>query len=353
VGSSLKVIVKASICHPLFPASGLKTFFNWRPCGLALDFWMSVKIKLAAYAVLLLLAAWFAWGFYSNYKTTTREAAETATNDTAAVVTNNPPDAGNNTNSSSNAVAAATNSAPATQTNIAAGTTASAPPARAAQGTMIAYLAAFVGAVIGLGLLVAHDVTQFLGNTAVDALLEDRGEGLRDPEYEKAEQAWANGKHLDAIQMMRDFLKKNPREQYAALRIAEIYEKDLNNPVAAALEYEEVLKKKLPAERWGWAAVHLCNLYSKLGQQDKTRALLQRIADEYPQTAAAKKARNRLGLPEPEAPAPVVAEGEELVAEPAGAITPPSAEEQPEAEPSEPPEPPPKSNLPPGFRPKK
>ncbi len=204
-----------------------------------------------------------------------------------------------------------------------------------------------------MGLLIAYDVTQLLGSAAVDALLDDRGEGMRDPEYEKAEQVWANGKHLEAIGMMRDFLKKHPREQYAALRIAEIYERDLNNPLAAALEYEEILKKKLPAERWAWAAVHLCNLYSKLGQQDKTRALLQRIVDEYPKTAAAKKARNRLGLPEPEQETPAVAaEGEEITGESIEGTAPP-AEDQPAAETPESSDPPPKSNLPPGFRPKK
>jgi hypothetical protein len=82
------------------------------------------------------------------------------------------------------------------------------------------------------------------------------------------------------------------------LRIAEIYEKDLNNPLAAALEYEEVLTKKLEPERWGWSAIHLCNLYYRMDQQAKADALLHRIVREYGQTAAAKKARERLGLPE-------------------------------------------------------
>ena len=43
----------------------------------------------------------------------------------------------------------------------------------------------------------------------------------------------------------REYLNKHPREQYVALRIAEIYEENLNNPLAAALEYEEVLKKTM------------------------------------------------------------------------------------------------------------
>jgi len=133
---------------------------------------------------------------------------------------------------------------------------------------------------------------------------------------------------------MRDYLKKHPREQYVALRIAEIYEADLRNYLAAALEYEEVLKKRLPTERWGWAAIHLANLYSgKLNRTEEATALLRRIVDEYGQTAAAKKARDRLGIPEPTEALPA--------AMPAPA---PAAPEPP------PPEAP--SNLPPGFRPK-
>jgi hypothetical protein len=130
---------------------------------------------------------------------------------------------------------------------------------------------------------------------------------------------------------MRDYLKRHPREQYVALRIAEVYETDLRNYLAAALEYEEVLKKRLPPERWGWAAIHLANLSSgKLNKTEEATKLLRRIVDEYGQTAAAKKARERLGLPEPVA----------VVAMPA-----------PEPEPEKKPESPP-GNLPPGFRPK-
>ena len=63
---------------------------------------------------------------------------------------------------------------------------------------------------------------------------------------------------------------------------------------AAALEYEEVLKQKLPPERWGWAAIHLCNLYFKLNQLDKSVAFLRRVEAELKETAAAEKARKRL-----------------------------------------------------------
>jgi len=120
-----------------------------------------------------------------------------------------------------------------------------------------------------------------------------------------------------------------------ALRIDEIYEKDLGNYLAAALEYEEILKKKLSAERWGWAAIHLANLYSgKLKKSQQAVDLLQRIVAEYGQTAAAKKARERLlaeGIALPELPEEQSAPPEEPLASPAT----------------------PQSNLPPGFTRKK
>jgi tetratricopeptide (TPR) repeat protein len=152
----------------------------------------------------------------------------------------------------------------------------------------------FVISVIALGILVAMDVSQYFGNKTLKVIYNDDGEGVANPEYEAAEQVWANGKHLEAISMMREYLNKNPREQYVAIRIAEIYEKDLGNYLAAALEYEEVLKHKLPAERWGWAAIHLCNLYFKLGQEQKGYDLLRRLVKDHPETAAAEKARKRL-----------------------------------------------------------
>jgi hypothetical protein len=159
---------------------------------------------------------------------------------------------------------------------------------------MLTFGAFFFVSVVGLGLLVGHDVSHYLGDRVLKGLYNDEGEGIANPEYEAAEQVWADGHFLDAIGLMRDYLKRNPREQHVALRIAEIYEKDLSNPLAAALEYEEVLKQKLPPERWGWAAIHLCNLYGKLDQQDKAVALLRRIDTEYKDTAAAEKARKRL-----------------------------------------------------------
>lgn len=243
---------------------------------------MAKKVQLIAYVALTALALWFSTGFYRAY---TRVNAK-------------PPE----------------------------GTATATPADPNAKSRMMSYAAGLFAVIVGFGLLAAYDFSRFFGRKVEEFILDEEGEGNRAPEYEEAEKVWANGNHLEAIQLMRDYLKENPREQYVALRIAEIYEKDLGNHLAAALEYEEVLKKKLPSERWGWAAIHLANLYSgKLNRPDDAAALLRRIITEQPTTAAAKKARERLG--------------DEAPAEPPPAEAAPPAQER-------------VSNLPPGFRPK-
>lgn len=204
------------------------------------------------------------------------------------------------------------------------------PRTRGGYARMLTFSAFFFVSVVGLGLMLGRDAAHYFGNQVVKELYSDEGEALASPEYDAAEQEWADGRYLEAVRMMREYLEKNPRQQHVALRIAEIYEKDLHNPIAAALEYEEVLKHKLPPERWGWAAIHLCNLYTKLNQHDKGIALLRRIDAEYKETAAAEKARKRL---------------EEL-----GLAAPP---EQPVQEASAIEENPPGPKLPPGFTLKK
>lgn len=195
------------------------------------------------------------------------------------------------------------------------------------------YLAGLLVVTLALGILAAYDISHLFAEKVHKFIFEEGDEVEKDPEYDEAERVWANGNHLEAIQLMRDFLKTNPHAQYAAIRIAEIYEKDLGNYLAAALEYEEILKKKLPPDRWGWAAIHLANIYSgKLNKPEKAEELLRRIVTEHPYTPAARKARERLGEPEP-------------------LVTPvATAETTPQAQTSESAAPP--SNLPPGFRPK-
>src|SRR5947208_16716951 len=263
-------------------------------CGIlgALEL-MNKRVKLAIYLVLALSAGLFAWRFKANYSRLMGEGESKADTDLINVKL---PDY-------------QLKAVPA-QTNYHLG----------------AWGAGLVLSLVGLGLLLANDLSHFFSGRAMKVLYNEEGEGVANPDYEKAEEEWAKGNFLDAIQLMRDYLKLNPREQHVALRIAEIYEKDLENHLAAALEYEEVLKQKLPPERWGWAAVHLCNLYSsRLNQTNKAVILLQRIVTEYGATAAAEKARKRLAQLEEEGVVPPSPETASIHA----------------------------ANLPPGFAPKK
>lgn len=305
---------------------------------------MNPALRVALYLVLLASTAFFGHRFAQGYAARVQKAASrTAIDENPA-----PPEATNTAAANGNDAANASTNTPApVTTNVAnaaesatndvaaAGTnTVATPQAQAAKNAAPAteqpiglFAAIALGSLIGLGLLVAHDVSHYVANRTHKALYNEEGGEFTDPVYDQAEQAWANGEHLEAIRMMREYLAENPREIHVAFRIAEIYEKDLANNLAAALEYEEILKAKLSAERWGWAAIHLCNLYNRMNQPHKAEALLQRIVAEYGATAAARKARERLGLPED---AEVTPAGEVAEAPPAEA-----------------------SHLPPGFRPKK
>ena len=294
---------------------------------------MKLPIRIFLYVVLLVLASVFLGRFRTAYNASkpTDRMGEQVVQETAAV----PAAEVSPTNGvveSTNVVGSATNTVVPTKP-----ADAKAPPSVPSapkQANSVGYLAGFVLTLLGLGGLVAWDVANLLGSRAGRAVMADDYIEKKDPEYDQAEEAWAQGNHLEAISMMRNYLKKNPSEQHAAIRIAEIYEKDLGNYLAAALELEEVLKQKLQKEKWGWTAIHLANLYSgKLNKADKAMEILNRVVNEYSDTGAAKKARQRLGIPEPDK------EVEQTAAA--------------ESEPSTPPAADPNAHLPKGFRVKK
>lgn len=201
-----------------------------------------------------------------------------------------------------------------------------------------------------LGLMIANDVSSMAARKTHKLLHNEEGEGVHSADYDEAEEVWKSGDHLEAVRLMREYLNKNPREVHVMLRIAEIYEKDLMNPLAAALEYEEVLQLKLPDERWGWAAIHLVNLYyGRLDKPDQGLALLWRIHREYGHTAAAKKARKRLLDIDPE----FAKEQERLDAEEAAAAEREADDDSAFEDEVDPVQIDEDSNLPKGFRPKK
>ena len=331
--------------NPFFPIKDWLTTGTWS---------MNQTVKLVLYVALTLALAILSFKLYSALQSPATPATPGTSAPAAAGSPPLTPAGEPDTNQA--APAAAGNANLAATTNLTA-TTVAQPPAPANSGgddseltsrrssrnlgRATGYGVAMFFVFIALALLIARDVSRYLGGRVEDFIFNDNLEGIKDPEYEEAERIHAKGDHLESVRLMRAYLNKHPREQYVALRIAEIYETDLRNYLAAALEYEDVLKKKLPPERWGWAAIHLANLYSgKLDKISEATRLLRRIVDEYGQTTAAKKARERLGIP-----APV-----EVSDAPAPGAAPAEAVEEPEPEPVPPP--PPAHNLPKGFRPK-
>jgi len=184
-----------------------------------------------------------------------------------------------------------------------------------------------VASVAGLGALIAYEVSQYAGNRATESLFDDEGEGIPDSIDDLVEKAYADGDFLEAVRLLREHLAQRPGSVEAQIRIAELYEKDLNNPLAAALEYEEILKLSLSPEKRGWTSIHLVNLYNRLDKPDQAIGWLKRVVAECPGTPAAAKARDRLEAAGLEIPETRVDPGP-----------------RPESEPP--------SHLPPGFRPR-
>ena len=260
---------------------------------------MNLIAKIVLYSLLAVATLFFGHRFFTSFSqrmnqtASLRSASFDRADDARSPADTVAPDA-----AATNAAADLTTNPPTPGTTNAPLAAASPPSARAGKSPLVAvwgFLALL--SLLTLGLLVGNEVSHYIAHRVHRELYNDQGGDMADPLYDQAEQVWANGDHLEAIRLMRSYLQANPHRLHAALRIAEIYEKDLNNPLAAALEYEEVLEHKFGPERWGWAAVHLCNLYNRLNQPQKAEALLQRVVGECAGTGPAKKAREHLGLP--------------------------------------------------------
>jgi hypothetical protein len=164
----------------------------------------------------------------------------------------------------------------------------------ASRSRMMVYLGLFIFFLIGLTVIAAYEVSKFVRSRAEKWILQGRAPTGPVPELEEAERIRASGRPLDAIGVIREYLQAHPYELQVMARIAEIYRYDLNNDLAAALEYEELLKHKLPDDQWAWAALHLAKLYGRRDELDKSLALLERLDTEYGHTVAGRRAKKAL-----------------------------------------------------------
>lgn len=167
-------------------------------------------------------------------------------------------------------------------------------PSSGSRSAMMAWFGGTLGLLVILGLMTAREVGAWLGRRTESHILEGEKPDAVPNEVRQAELLVKQKQPLEAIRVLREFLQAHPKEFYVQFQIAEIYAGPLRNNLAAALEYEDLLGKKLDPERWGWTAIRLVRLYAKLGRQEEVIALLERVVRDYGKTSAARKAEKLL-----------------------------------------------------------
>ncbi|NBV21004.1 MAG: hypothetical protein EBS05_03285 [Proteobacteria bacterium] len=162
---------------------------------------------------------------------------------------------------------------------------------------LVGYTFGLAVSFLGLGLVAAQDFGHLLKHGFGKEVSYVNDKAARAAAYEQAEQVAMRGQHHEAIKLLQAILVKHPDHTHSLLRIAELYDKDLQDFPRAAQQYEKLLEKPLPAEQWGWIAIRLANIYSgKLAQPQTALKILQRLAVDYPETQAGGKALKRLAM---------------------------------------------------------
>lgn len=160
---------------------------------------------------------------------------------------------------------------------------------------LLGYTVGFAAALLALGLVAAQDFGHLLKFRFGKEVSYVDARSARNAEYERAERIALKGQHHEAIRLLQALVAKHPNHIHSVLRIAELYDKDLQDYQNAALHYEQLLQLQLPPEQWGWTAIRLSNIYSgKLNQPKTALELIRRLAAEHPETQAGGKALKRL-----------------------------------------------------------
>ena len=171
---------------------------------------MNPKLRLILYVVLLGCMAAFGAGLYATYHAPKTSTSSPKATNTVAIAL---PAASTNLPTATNAAALTNKAAQAVAPSIASEDDDDAALRRRTSGNMgrmTAYAIAMFFTLIGLAVMIGHDVSRYLAHRVEDFIFNDSLEGVKDPEYEEAEQVWASGQHLEAIQLMRDYLKRHP-----------------------------------------------------------------------------------------------------------------------------------------------
>lgn len=145
-----------------------------------------------------------------------------------------------------------------------------------------------------LAVLAAWDISRLLGAVTEEAVLGGGSLPENEPRLLEADRLRKEGEPLEAVRVLREHLTEKPRDWQTNVRIAEVYTHDLRNPLAAALEYEQLLQRRLPRGARAWLMVRLADNYLLLRRGDEAVELFEQVTNKFPRTPAAKKAARRL-----------------------------------------------------------
>lgn len=145
-----------------------------------------------------------------------------------------------------------------------------------------------------LAVIVAWDVSRFFGGIAGQLFWGGGRLPSITPAWWKAERLCREHRPVEAVQVLRDYLNSHPRQWRVAVRIAEIYQHKADEPLAAVLEYEELLKRRLPDSARAEILLRQAACYLLLRDTERAAAKLGEVIENFPATPAAEKARRRL-----------------------------------------------------------
>jgi len=114
------------------------------------------------------------------------------------------------------------------------------------------------------------------------------------PSYPNQDLLIAQGRYAEAADYFRDHIRITPDDVAARLRLADLLERQLDDPTGAEAEYLEARRRAGDPRAEFAATTGLIDLYRKLGRRDRLRVELARCADRYRGTAAGTAAAQEL-----------------------------------------------------------
>ena len=114
------------------------------------------------------------------------------------------------------------------------------------------------------------------------------------PTYPRQETLIVRGHYAEAAEYYRDHLTINPDDNEARLRLADLYEKQLDEAASAEALYLQVRRLQPTPRHEAMAANGLIDLYRKTGQRGRLMVELARFAERYRGSPAAAEATRLL-----------------------------------------------------------